>query len=147
MIDVGYAGVIGAHRIAKGVVPYGNFPREDDLKACGPADSAGEIRDRIQDNGRCESANPLGDTYGPVAYAAYLPGYWIRGWSGKWDKLPAVKLTTVIFDLLCLIGMGLVGLRFGGRGSARPSRSRGPRSRSRSTSRCRTRTTRSSPSF
>ncbi len=114
VIDVGYAGVIGADRIAHGVVPYGNFPREDDLKACGPADSAGEIRDRIQDNGRCESANPLGDTYGPVAYAAYLPGYWIKGWSGKWDKLPAVKLTTVIFDLLCLIGMGLVGLRFGG---------------------------------
>jgi hypothetical protein len=115
VIDVGYAGVIGAQRIASGVVPYGNFPEEGNLKACGPADSAGEIRDRIQPNGRCESANPLGDTYGPVAYGAYLPGYWIRGWSGKWDKLPAVHLTSIIFDVLCMLGLGLVGLRFGGR--------------------------------
>jgi hypothetical protein len=114
VIDVGYAGVIGAERIASGVVPYKNFPEEDDLKPCGPADSEGEIRDRIQLNGRCESANPQGDTYGPVAYAAYLPGYWIRGWSGKWDHLPAVHLTSIIFDVLCLIGLGLVGLRFGG---------------------------------
>ena len=114
VIDVGYAGVIGAHRIATGEVPYANFPEEDDLKPCGPADSAGEIRDRIQHNGRCESANPLGDTYGPVAYEAYLPGYWLFGWSGKWDKLPAVKFTSVLFDFLCLLGMGLVGLRYGG---------------------------------
>jgi hypothetical protein len=114
VIDVGYAGVIGAQRIAAGVVPYGNFPDEDDLKACGPADANGEIRDRIQHNGRCESANPLGDTYGPVAYEAYLPGYGIFGWSGKWDKLPAVKFTSVLFDFLCLLGMALVGLRFGG---------------------------------
>jgi hypothetical protein len=115
VIDVGYAGVIGAQRIATGVVPYGNFPDEDGLKPCGPADSAGEIRDRIQSNGRCESANPLGDTYAPVAYEAYLPGYWIRGWSGKWDKLPAVHLTSIIFDVLCALGLGLAGLRWGGR--------------------------------
>jgi hypothetical protein len=114
VIDVGYAGVIGAQRIASGVMPYGNFPEEGDLKACGPADSAGEIRDRIQKNGRCESANPLGDTYGPVAYETYLPGYWIRGWSGKWDDLPAVHLTSILFDVLCIVGMGLVGLRLGG---------------------------------
>jgi hypothetical protein len=115
VIDVGYAGVIGAQRIASGVMPYGHFPEEGDLKPCGPADSAGEIRDRIQFNGRCESANPLGDTYGPVAYEAYLPGYWIRGWSGKWDKLPAVHLTSIIFDVLCALGIGLAGLRYGGR--------------------------------
>jgi hypothetical protein len=114
VIDVGYAGVIGAQRIATGEVPYDNFPEEDDLKPCGPADSAGEIRDRIQHNGRCESANPLGDTYGPVAYEAYLPGYGIYGWSGKWDTLPAVKFTSVLFDALCLLGMGLIGLRYGG---------------------------------
>jgi hypothetical protein len=115
VIDVGYAGVIGAQRIATGVMPYGHFPDEGDLKACGPADSVGEIRDRIQSNGRCESANPLGDTYGPVAYEAYLPGYWIRGWSGKWDKLPAVHLTSIIFDVLSALGLGLAGLRYGGR--------------------------------
>ena len=114
VIDVGYAGVIGAQRIAAGQVPYGNFPEEGDLKACGPADANGEIRDRIQTNGRCESANPLGDTYGPVAYEAYLPGYGLFGWSGKWDSLPAVKFTSVLFDFLCMLGIALVGLRFGG---------------------------------
>jgi hypothetical protein len=115
VIDVGYAGVIGAQRIASGVMPYGNFPRDDEaLKPCGPADSDGKIFERVQSNGRCERSNPLGDTYGPVSYEAYLPGYWIRGWSGKWDDLPAVHLTTIIFDLLCMLGLGLVGLRYGG---------------------------------
>jgi hypothetical protein len=114
VIDVGYAGVIGAQRIASGQSPYNHFPVEEDLKACGGADAEGEIRDRVQTNGRCESANPQGDTYGPVAYEAYLPGYWIRGWSGKWDDLPAVHITSVAFDVLALIGLFLVGRRFGG---------------------------------
>jgi hypothetical protein len=114
VIDVGYAGVIGAQRITAGQSPYGHFPEEGSLKACGPADNQGEIRDRIQTNGRCESANPLGDTYGPVSYEAYLPGYWIRGWSGKWDDLPAAHFTSIAFDLLCMGGLALVGLRLGG---------------------------------
>jgi hypothetical protein len=114
VIDVGYSGVIGADRIYHGQSPYGHFPVEDDRPACGPADSSGEIRDRVQTNGHCESANPLGDTYGPVAYWAYVPGYRIFGWSHKWDKLPAVKFTTVLFDVICLLGMAFVGRRFGG---------------------------------
>jgi hypothetical protein len=114
VIDVGYAGVIGAERIASGQSPYNHFPVEEDLKPCGGADAEGEIRDRVQTNGRCESANPQGDTYGPVAYEAYLPGYWIRGWSGKWDRLPAAHLTSIIFDVLALVGLYLVGRRFGG---------------------------------
>jgi hypothetical protein len=114
VIDVGYSGVIGAERISAGEAPYGNFPVEDNLKACGAADEDGEIRDRIQTNGRCESANPSGDTYGPVAYEAYLPAYWAFGWSGMWDKLPAAHAATIGFDILCLIGLALVGLRFGG---------------------------------
>jgi hypothetical protein len=114
VIDVGYSGVIGAERIVHGEAPWGNFPVEGNLKACGPADAAGETRERIQTNGRCESANPQGDTYGPVAYEAYIPAYGIAGWSGKWDFLPASHLTAIAFDLLCLIGLWLVGLRFGG---------------------------------
>ena len=114
VIDVGYSGVIGAERIAHGQSPYGNFPIEGTLKACGQADADGEIRERVQTNGRCESANPQGDTYGPVAYEAYLPGYLIKGWSGKWDDLPAAHVSSVMFDLLCLAGLALVGLRFGG---------------------------------
>jgi hypothetical protein len=114
VIDVGYSGVIGADRIAHGEIPYGNFPVEDSRPACGPADSEGEIRDRIQSNGICETANPLGDTYGPVAYYAYLPGYLLLGWSHKWDTLPAVHFTSIAFDLLALLGLAFVGRRLGG---------------------------------
>jgi hypothetical protein len=114
VIDVGYAGVIGAERIVNGQVPYGHMPIEGTLKPCGPKDQDGEIRDRIQTNGRCESANDRGDTYGPVAYESYIPGYLAFGWTGKWDDLPAAHATAIAFDLLCMLGVGLVGLRFGG---------------------------------
>ncbi len=114
VIDVGYSGVVGADRIVHGEAPYGHFPVEESRKPCGPADAEGEIRNRIQTNGRCESANPQGDTYGPVAYEAYIPGYLILGWSGKWDDLPAAHLSSILFDLLCVLGLALVGLRFGG---------------------------------
>jgi hypothetical protein len=114
VIDVGYSGVVGAERIVHGQAPYGHFPVEEGRKPCGPADAEGEIRNRIQTNGRCESANPQGDTYGPVAYEAYVPGYMILGWTGKWDDLPAAHLSSIMFDLLCVLGLALVGLRFGG---------------------------------
>jgi hypothetical protein len=114
VIDVGYSGVIGGERIVHGQAPWGKFPVEDDLKACGPADAAGEIRERIQANGRCESANPQGDTYGPVAFESYIPGYLLFGWNGKWDSLPAAHFTSIAFDLLCMLGLWLVGRRFGG---------------------------------
>jgi hypothetical protein len=114
VIDVGYSGVIGAERIVHGQSPYGHMPREGSLKACGPADADGEIRARVQTNGRCESANERGDTYGPVAYESYLPGYLLFGWSGKWDRLPAARATALVFDLLALLGLALLGRRFGG---------------------------------
>ena len=114
VIDVGYAGVIGADRIDHGRVPYGNFPIEGNLPPCGRPDAEGNIHERIQEDGRCETANPLGDTYGPVTYEAYLPGLWLFGWAGRWDRLPAVRFTTVAFDLLALIGLAAVGFRFGG---------------------------------
>jgi hypothetical protein len=114
VIDVGYSGVIGADRIWHGQSPYAHFPVERTRKACGPADSNGEIRDRVQTNGRCESANERGDTYGPVAYEAYIPGYLLFGWSGKWDSLPSVHFTSIVWDMLALIALGLVGRRLGG---------------------------------
>ena len=114
VIDVGYSGVVGANRIVNGQSPYGHMPREGSLKACGSADAEGEIRDRIQTNGRCESADERGDTYGPVAYESYLPAYWFFGWSGKWDDLPAAHFASVVFDVLCMLGLALVGQRFGG---------------------------------
>jgi hypothetical protein len=114
VIDVGYSGVIGAHRISGGEMPYGHMPVEKGRKACGEADADGVIRDRIQTNGRCEHANERGDTYGPVAYLSYLPGFWALGWKGDWDTLPAAHFTSIAFDLATMLGLVLVGLRFGG---------------------------------
>jgi hypothetical protein len=114
VIDVGFAGVVGAERIASGQMPYGHMPEQGDLEPCGPADAEGEIRERIQTNGRCEASNPRGDTYGPVSYLAYVPGYLVFGWTGKWDELWAAHATSLLFDVLCLIGLALVGRRYGG---------------------------------
>ncbi len=116
VIDVGYSGVIGAERIVNGQAPWGNFPVDQlpsgkSLKICSGTDT----EQRIQTNGRCERANPQGDTYGPTAYEAYIPGYLALGWTGKWDDLPAAHFTSIAFDLLTLLGLWLVGLRFGGR--------------------------------
>jgi hypothetical protein len=116
VIDVGFAGVVGAHRIANGEIPYGHMPVEAaHLRPCGAPDAEGVVHERIQTNGRCERSNERGDTYGPVSYLAYVPGFWIFGWGGLWDSLPAAHATSIAFDLLCLIGLALVGLRFGGR--------------------------------
>jgi hypothetical protein len=114
VIDVGFAGVVGANRIVNGEMPYGHMPVQESLKPCGPADAEGEIRERIQTNGRCEASNPRGDTYGPVSYLAYVPGYAFFGWTGKWDELWAAHATSLLFDGLCLLGLALVGRRFGG---------------------------------
>jgi hypothetical protein len=114
VIDVGLAGVAGGDRILDGEAPYGHMPVENTSRACGPADSAGEVRDWVQTNGRCESANPRGDTYGPTAYIVYVPALLVLPWSGKWDSLPSAHATAIAFDLLVVLGLFLVGRRFGG---------------------------------
>ncbi|HSG13918.1 MAG TPA: hypothetical protein VLA22_08625 [Gaiellaceae bacterium] len=113
VIDVGLAGVVGADRILDGEAPYGNMPTREG-EECGPADADGFVRERIQTNGRCEAAIERGDTYGPVSYLAYVPATAIAGWSGKWDSLPAGHATSIAFDVLVLLGLALVGRRFGG---------------------------------
>ena len=82
-IDVGYAGVVGADRIAHGEPIYGNFP--DDVSQ--------------------------GDTYGPVNYFAYVPFERIWPWSGTWDDLPAAHGAAVLFDLATFALLILLGLR------------------------------------
>ena len=86
VIDVGLAGVVGASRILDGEAPYGNMPQRGDLEPCGPKDADGEVRERIQTNGRCEAGIERGDTYGPVSYVAYLPAVLVFEWSGKWTR-------------------------------------------------------------
>jgi hypothetical protein len=115
VIDVGLAGVVGADRILDGEAPYGNMPQRGDLEPCGPEDAEGQVRERIQTNGRCEAAIERGDTYGPVSYLAYVPAVAAFDWSGKWDSLPAAHATSIAFDLLAVAALVLVGLRFGGR--------------------------------
>ena len=111
-------GLLGRGRRAphrQRAVAVRHFPASDDsLRACGEPDADGEVRDRVQTNGRCESANERGDTYGPVAYVAYVPAYLLLGWGGKWDALPTAHATSIAFDLAALALLGLVGLRFGG---------------------------------
>ena len=86
VIDVGYAGVIGAQRIVHDEPLYGHFPVD----------------------------NEHGDTYGPVNYEAYVPFEQLFGWSGKWDDLPAAHAAAIVFDLLALALMFLIGRRVRG---------------------------------
>jgi hypothetical protein len=82
-VDVGYAGVVGADRIAHGEPIYDNFPPDVSQ----------------------------GDTYGPVNYLAYVPFERIWPWSGSWDDLPAAHAAAVLFDLATFALLLLVGIR------------------------------------
>ena len=87
VIDVGYAGVIGADKLVDGKPLYGAFPKD----------------------------NEHGDTYGPVTYAAYAPFVATLGWSGKWDPdLPAAHAAAIAFDLLACLLLCLIGRRLRG---------------------------------
>jgi hypothetical protein len=84
VVDVGYSGVIGAHKIVHGQTLYGNtFPTD----------------------------NEHGDTYGPANYLAYIPFERIWPWSGTWNDLPAAHAAAIAFDLLTLLGLFLLGRR------------------------------------
>ena len=115
VIDVGYSGVIGAERIVNGEWPYGHMPVEEDLKACGPADADGEIARAHPDERALRVREPARRHVRPRRVrVATSPAYLALGWSGKWDELPAAHATTIAFDLICILGLALVGLRFGG---------------------------------
>ncbi len=86
VIDVGYAGVIGADRIVDGRTLYGAFP----------------------------SDNAMGDTYGPVVYLAYVPFEQAKSWTGVWDDLPAAHGAAIAFDLLACLLLFLIGRRVRG---------------------------------
>jgi hypothetical protein len=93
VIDVGYAGVIGADRIVDGDQLYGEG-FSDDVER--------------------------GDTYGPVNYLIYVPFEQAFRWSGTWDDLPAAHGAAIAIDLLVIGGLLLLGrrLRPGGEGTA-----------------------------
>jgi hypothetical protein len=91
VIDVGYAGVIGADHLTHGEPIWNSFP----------------------------SDNPFGDTYGPLNYLAYVPFELALPWSGRWDSLPAAHAAAIFFDLATVAGLFLLGrrLRPGARGT------------------------------
>jgi hypothetical protein len=82
-IDVGYAGVVGADRIAHGEPIYDNFP--DDIAS--------------------------GDTYGPVNYLAYVPFEAIWPWTGEWDDLPAAHGAAILFDVATFLLLIVLAIR------------------------------------
>ncbi len=82
-IDVGYAGVVGADKIAHGEPLYGDFP--EDIHS--------------------------GDTYGPVNYLAYVPFERIWPYSGEWDDLPAAHGASIAFDVGTFILLLVLGIR------------------------------------
>ncbi len=114
VVDVGYAGVVGADRVLDGRNPYGAFPIRTAIP-CGTRYADGNYSAYIQANGACETAIERGDTYGPAMYAAYVPGVAALGWSGRWDDLPAAHFTSGFFDVLAAIGLAVFGWQFGGR--------------------------------
>ena len=83
VIDVGYAGVVGADRIAHGEPLYDNFPADVSQ----------------------------GDTYGLVNYLSYLPFEAIWPWGGSWDDLPAAHGAAIAFDLLTFALLAWLGIR------------------------------------
>jgi hypothetical protein len=82
-IDVGYAGVTGAHKIVHGEPLYGDFP--EDIHS--------------------------GDTYGPVNYAAYVPFEVIWPYTGEWDDLPAAHGASITFDIVTFMLLLVLGIR------------------------------------
>ncbi len=83
VIDVGYAGVIGADHLTHGHTIWNTFP--DD--------------------------NSFGDTYGPFNYYAYVPFELALPWSGSWDNLPAAHAAAIFFDLASVAGLVMLGRR------------------------------------
>ncbi|HEX5983453.1 MAG TPA: PepSY domain-containing protein [Solirubrobacterales bacterium] len=82
-IDVGYAGVVGADRIAHGEPIYDNFP--DDISS--------------------------GDTYGPLNYVVYVPFEAIWPWTGEWDDIPAAHGAAVLFDVATFLLLIVLAIR------------------------------------
>ena len=115
VIDVGYAGVIGGDRILDGRAPYGNMPVTDTESCLRQGRCRG--RDPRLDPGRTVAASPPTRAVtptGPTAYLVYVPAALTLPWSGKWDSLPAAHATAIAFDLLVVLGLLLIGRRFGG---------------------------------
>jgi hypothetical protein len=86
VIDVGYAGVVGADLILDGTIPYGNMPQEVGT----------------------------GDTYGPLNYLLYVPFIVLFGFSGEWDFLPAAHALSALAYVAGALALFIAGWRLSG---------------------------------
>jgi hypothetical protein len=86
VIDVGYAGVVGADLILEGTIPYGNMPQEVGT----------------------------GDTYGPLNYLLYVPFIVLFGFSGEWDFLPAAHALSALAYVAGALALFVAGWRLSG---------------------------------
>jgi hypothetical protein len=84
VIDIGFANVVGADRIADGQGVYdGSFS---------------PLIDR-------------GDSYGPLSYIAYIPFEQLFPWGGGLEELPAAHAAAIVFDLAVVGLLYLAGAR------------------------------------
>ena len=84
VIDIGFAGVVGADRIGHGLDIYG-----------------GQFTPLID----------RGDSYGPVNYLLYVPFEQIFPWGGGLEGLPAAHAASIVFDLVVVGLLVAVGRR------------------------------------
>jgi hypothetical protein len=72
VIDIGFANVVGADRIAGGHGVY---------------------------DGQFTALIDRGDSYGPLSYLSYVPFEQLFPWGGGLEELPAAHLAAIVFDL------------------------------------------------
>jgi len=84
VIDIGFANVVGADRIADGEGVYD-----------------GEFTPLID----------RGDSYGPLSYLSYVPFEQVLPWDGGLEELPAAHAAAIVFDLAVAGLLLLVGRR------------------------------------
>jgi len=90
VIDVGYAGVVGADRILDGTVPYGNMP----------------------------SDVGTGDTYGPLNYLLYVPFVLMFGFSGVAVFFQPAHTLTLFSFVGGAMALFIMGYRLSGKEGA-----------------------------
>ncbi len=93
VIDIGFANVVGADRIAGGQDIY-----------------AGQFTSLID----------RGDSYGPFSYLVYVPFEALLPWGGGLEPLPAAHAAAIVFDLIVVALLFVLGrrLREGAEGRA-----------------------------
>ena len=84
VIDIGFANVVGADRIASGDGVY---------------------------DGQFTPLIDRGDSYGPVSYLSYVPFEQVLPWGGDLESLPAAHAAAIAFDLLVAGMLLLAGRR------------------------------------